>query len=373
MESRYRTIFETTGTATLIFEEDTTVTMVNDEFCRMSGYSRGEIEGRIRITDLISPEQLPRIREYHKHRVEDPGSAPASYDLVVKDSRGGVHDGVVTISLIPGTRQRVISFMDVTESKRAKEQMYRSEKMALLGQIVAGVAHEIDNPNNFVHFNLPILRRYIDELRPIVMAESEQDPGLRLAGLEAGAFFEDVTSLLDDMQHGCQRVTDIVGQLKDHLTAQKKEKRPEDPAALIGRAIALAGKKVRDRGCRLELDVPDGLSPVIMDAGGIEQVLINLLVNAAQARDKDDAFVRVRARTTGEGSLEMSVEDNGTGMAEGTLGRIFEPFFTTKDPDEGTGLGLWVCHGIVEEHGGTLAVDSTPGQGTVFTVRLPAA
>ena len=126
---------------------------------------------------------------------------------------------------------------------------------------------------------------------------------------------------------------------------------------------------------RLDVDLADDLPPVLMNAGKIEQVLINLLINAGHAADKDESWVKVTARPAvdREGWVEVRVADNGAGIGADKLDKIFEPFFTSKGRDQGTGLGLSISHRIVEEHEGTLTVDSEPGEGACFTVLLPPA
>ena len=139
--------------------------------------------------------------------------------------------------------------------------------------------------------------------------------------------------------------------------------------------MTLVGKQVRKMVKRFDVDIADGLPAVAMNAGKIEQVLINLLINAGQAGDKEDSWVKLSARLADgeDGWLELRVEDNGGGIPEDSLQQIFEPFFTSKGRDLGTGLGLSISQRIVEEHGGEIRVESTVGKGTCFVVLLPTA
>jgi signal transduction histidine kinase len=138
--------------------------------------------------------------------------------------------------------------------------------------------------------------------------------------------------------------------------------------------MALVGKQVRKMVQRFDVDVAAELPQVRMNAGKIEQVLINLVINAGQAADKESSWVKLTARSVDAGgAVEIRVEDNGAGIPAESLERIFEPFFTSKGRDAGTGLGLSIAQQIVEEHGGRIDVTSEPGRGTCFTVRLPAA
>ena len=251
--------------------------------------------------------------------------------------------------------------------------MYQADKMAALGQIIAGVAHEINNPNNFIYFNLPILRRYIDAMRPLLEHHLEDDPDLTLLGMSLPDLLSDVVKLLGNMEHGSARITSIVSELKNYIRSDEDtDLRPGDLRSVIDQVMALIGKQVRKMVKRFDLTVSDELPPVNMNPGKIEQVLINLVINAGQAADKADSWVELKAAKDDAGDVVITVSDNGAGIPEENRGLIFEPFFTSKPREAGTGLGLSISSKIVEDHGGTIQVASEPGEGTTFTVRLPA-
>jgi PAS domain S-box-containing protein len=372
---RYRTMFETTGTGTILFGDDAVISLANDEWATLTGYSRHEIEGRMTWMAFFSDSSLEKMRGYHRLRSTDPSAAPRTYEAQLCDRRGKLHDGVVTIAMVAGTRERVGSFLDLSDLKRAQQQMIRADKMAALGQVIAGVAHEINNPNNFIHFNLPILRKYVEAMRPLLEHHLEQDPDLRLLEMRYDAFLDDLYKLIDNMEHGSQRITAIVSELKGYIRGgEEAEMKPDSIAKVIERVMALVGKQVRKMVKRFDVTVAERLPPVRMNAGRIEQVLINLVINAGQAADKDTSFVTLTARAAAKGdAIEILVEDNGMGIPPQSLDQIFDPFFTSKGRDTGTGLGLSISQQIVEEHGGRIAVTSEPGQGSCFTVCLPAA
>lgn len=369
---RYRTIFETTGTCTIIFDDDAVISLANTEWAQLTGYSREEIEGRMTWMAFFSEQSLEKMRRFHELRSKDPAAAPRTYEAQLRDRRGKLRDGVVTISVIPGTHERVGSFLDLTDLKRAQQQMVRADKMAALGQIIAGVAHEINNPNNFIHFNLPILRRYVEAMRPLLESHLETDPDLKLLNMRYEVFLEDLFKLLENMEHGSQRITSIVADLRNYIrSGEDLEMKPGSIASVVEHAMALVGKQVGKMVKRLEVVVAEGLPPVRMNAGKLEQVIINLVINAGQAADKDASWIKLTARAVEEG-VEIVVEDNGAGIPPESLEQIFEPFFTSKGRDTGTGLGLSISQQIVEEHGGRIDVSSELGQGSCFTVRLPA-
>ena len=373
-EARYRAIFETTGTSTVIYDNDGLITLCNDEFCSLTGYSRQETEGKLHWMDVIDPALLKRQLEYHRLRQTEAGAAPRRYETRVIGKDGHVHEGFLTIEMIPGTSERVASFLDLTDLKQAERQMYHAEKMASLGQIVAGVTHEINNPNNFIFFNLPILRRYIGALTEHLDGSGTEPPEIAMLGMTYQQFRDDLDKLLDNMEHGSQRITSIVNELKHYVRGSEEERRVERIETVVSRAMTLVGKQVRKMVRQLDVDMTAGLCPLFMDPGKIEQVVVNLLINAAQAADKQDSWVKlsVRPHQKRPNVVVMEVSDNGSGIPAENLHRIFEPFFTSKGRDAGTGLGLSICQRIVEEHGGHIGVTSQPGEGTCFTVELPA-
>jgi signal transduction histidine kinase len=275
---------------------------------------------------------------------------------------------------LDGKPSVMLMSFDTTELKRAQSEMYRADKMAALGQIIAGVAHEINNPNNFIYFNLPILRRYIQAITPLLEQRLVEQPDLEILKMPYQTFIDDVFKLLQNMEHGSARITSIVSDLKNYVRCDVDDVRKVEPLEqVVDRVMTLVGKQVRKTVRRFDVDVADGLPAVEMNAGKIEQVLINLLINAGQAADKDESWVvlSVGLAEGAEGWVEIRVEDNGAGIRGDIREKIFEPFFTSKGRQQGTGLGLSISHRIIEEHGGTIDVRSVVGEGTCFTVRLP--
>ncbi|MFC1609660.1 PAS domain S-box protein, partial [Myxococcota bacterium] len=374
-EKRYRTIFDTAGTGMISFGEDSVITVANEEWAKLAGYSIDETVGKLTWMPFFTEQSLVTMRKYHEMRTQDPTSVPRAYEAQFVDREGKIHDGIVNIQIVPGTQQRVASFQDMTELKRAQNEMYRADKMAALGQIIAGVAHEINNPNNFIYFNLPILRKYMEAIIPLLDLRHEEDPDLKILNMPYDVFLQDVFKLLENMEHGSKRITSIVSDLKSYVRSDEdQDRKTEQVGEAIERVMTLVGKQVRKMVKRFEIEVAESLPPVQMNIGKIEQVLINLLINAGHAADKEDSWVKLSARpsTDNDAWVELQVEDNGSGIPEDNLEQIFEPFFTSKGRDQGTGLGLSISQRIIEEHGGKIRVESKLGQGTCFFVLLPA-
>jgi PAS domain S-box-containing protein len=322
---------------------------------------------------MIGPEVVAQIMPQWQAAMER-GDTHFSFEIPYLD--GSWFQTNVTMMELGGEPAFMIMEFDITELKQAQGEMYRADKMAALGQIVAGVAHEINNPNNFIYFNLPILRRYIEAISPLLEQRLEQEPDLEILGMPYLDFVEDVFKLLENMEHGSERITSIVSDLKNYVRSDEDtERKVEQVGQAIDRVMTLVGKQVRKMVKRFDVEVAEGLSPVLMNLGKIEQVLINLLINAGQAADKEDSWVTLSARpaASAEGWIELQVEDNGAGIPTETQEKIFEPFFTSKGRDQGTGLGLSISHRIIAEHDGKISVESQPGESTCFTVLLPAA
>jgi signal transduction histidine kinase len=239
---------------------------------------------------------------------------------------------------------------------RAQDQLVRSEKMASIGQLVAGIAHEINNPVNAI----------VNTVGPLEQAMHEVRDGDGDARAEAVA---DVTDMLRVVQRGAQRTKAIVQALHNYSRTDDESLVDVDLNRSLEDSLELL-RHVLKQNVRVERDYGE-IGRVRGHAGQLNQVFMNLLTNAAQAvSGKDGATVWVATRE-GDDAVVIEVRDNGTGIPSEILPRIFDPFFTTKDVGEGSGLGLSIVHGIVERHGGAIEVDSTPGQGTTFRVTLP--
>lgn len=268
----------------------------------------------------------------------------------------------------------IIRITDITEARKLERMLFHSEKMASLGVLVSSVAHEINNPNNFVTFNMPILREYIQQLLPIVDSYADQNPDLELCHMPYPEFREDIFKLIGNVEHGSARISSFVSNLREFAqSGGSKPFRWVDLTSLIKKTISLCGNKMRKTVKSFILDIPDGLPKIYTDQYSLEQIIINLLLNSVQAADKPDSWVKLEARVTDEWKDHtiIRISDNGCGIEPDVQRNIFDPFFTTKPPAEGTGLGLYVVHNLVEGLGGRIEVTSEPGKGTIFTVSLP--
>ncbi|MBB3332533.1 signal transduction histidine kinase [Halomonas campaniensis] len=259
----------------------------------------------------------------------------------------------------------------IQELEQANSQLLQSEKLAAIGQLAAGVAHEINNPIGYVFSNLRTLTGYVDVLLQIIDRIDDAESLGELRGmkqrLEYGYIREDVLALIGESEEGIERVKGIITALKDFSHIDETTFQPADlhrgldtTLNLVNNELKYKAEVVRAYG---ELPLIDCLP------SQINQVALNLLTNAAHAIE---AHGRITVRTGHEGDrVWFEVEDSGRGIDPAHRPRLFEPFFTTKPVGEGTGLGLALSYRIVEKHGGHIEVDSEPGRGSRFRVWLP--
>ncbi|HEY5241836.1 MAG TPA: PAS domain S-box protein [Polyangiaceae bacterium] len=243
---------------------------------------------------------------------------------------------------------------DVTARKQLEQQLVQSDRLAALGTMAAGVAHEVNNPLAYLMLNLEWIARKLPSVG--------QDPS-SLQGL---------TAMLDEARHGAQRVSTIVRELRSFSRADGETRTRVDLAQVVQSGIRIAGHEIRHKARILTSFEP--ARAVWANEARLEQVVINLLLNAAQAMPESRAEhneIRLSVRPDGEERTVLEVFDNGEGIALDVLPRIFDPFFTTKPVGVGTGLGLSICHGIVTSLGGHIGAYSEPGEGTTFRVVLP--
>jgi len=244
------------------------------------------------------------------------------------------------------------------ELRETQNLLLQSEKMRTLGQLVAGVAHELNNPIGFVHANLKLLEEYVDKLA-----------AAQRSGEDTGRAREAIAKLLSRSREGTDRVKKIVADLRTFSRMDQAELQEADLNAEIDRTLTLM--EPRCKNCiQVERDFGE-LPRVRCHAGQLNQVFMNLLMNACDAiGDKGHIWVRTR---TADGRVRLEFQDDGPGIPDALRDRVFEPFFTTKPVGQGTGLGLSLSHGIVERHGGRIWCESEPGAGTRFVIELPVA
>jgi len=241
--------------------------------------------------------------------------------------------------------------------RHAQDSLIRSEKLASMGRLVAGIAHEINNPVNAVINSLGPLEETITRIAAL-------DPQGTL-----GKLVDEAMEILAVVQRGAARTKSIVQALHGYARGDETVERDVLLARSVEETLDLLTHRLRH--VQIQKDV-DPEARIRGFPGQIDQVLMNLITNAAQAIGSKGGTIRIRVLRLDNG-VQLVVSDDGPGIPADVLPRIFDPFFTTKDVGEGSGLGLSIVHGIVERHGGRIDVDSKPGQGTTFTISFPRA
>lgn len=304
------------------------------------------------------------------------GPLPVSVNGAVRfDSRGRAVGMVLVGRPIGELRQAYSDLAAAHERlKQTQKQLVHSEKMASLGRLVAGVAHELNNPISFVYGNAHTLKRYGARLTTYLDAVHRGVSGPALAKLQAELKIDttlaNIAGTLDGMLEGAERVRDIVADLR-HFSSERREAwEAFDLAPLVRSALEWVVKAQRPT-IETQFDLGDGLV-VVGHPGHIHQVLMNLVQNALDAMEGQPVQ---RLDITGRAGevVTLTLRDTGPGIAPDIASRIFDPFFTTKAVGKGTGLGLSISYGIVQEHGGTLEAANHADGGAVMTLTLPAA
>jgi two-component system NtrC family sensor kinase len=273
-------------------------------------------------------------------------------------------------------RQNIELAARKAELERLQAQIIHSEKMAGLGQLAAGVAHELNNPAGFIYGNMDLIRGYLGRLE-LVMSIYErvklppaEAAELSLTKKEIGydALLPDLRSMIADCVEGAERIHDVVKNLRLFSRLDDADFKRADLNESIDSTIRLLSQYYGSGRVRLIRDF--GKLPLVnCYAGQLNQVWTNLLINAAQAI-RGDGEVKISSRVDGD-SVVITVSDSGCGIDPDHLRRIFDPFFTTKPVGEGTGLGLSISYGIIEKHGGTISAESVIGGGAKFCVSIP--
>jgi two-component system NtrC family sensor kinase len=274
--------------------------------------------------------------------------------------------------LLVGEKQKKL----IGELQQANDRLLQAEKMASIGQLAAGVAHEINNPIGFVNSNMGTLQNYVTTLLGVIDGYQQAANGApavaaRIAELKAAAevdfIREDFLMLMSESREGLQRVKEIVQSLKDFSHVESTDAAPADLHRGLDSTLNILNNEIKYKA-RVVKDYGE-LPLVLCAAAQLNQVFMNLLMNAAQAIETM-GVITIRTGCA-EQWVWIEISDTGAGMAPATLNRIFEPFYTTKPIGSGTGLGLSVSYGIVKRHGGRIEVESALGEGSRFTVHLP--
>jgi len=399
-EAKFSAIFSMTPDPMALTRlADGTMLDASASYAEFFGYRKEEMIGHTTLPEDLNLwfEAADRLR--WRDQLE-PNGEVLGFEAQMRRRDGGTVTVLISGKIIEleGQHCVIVVLRDITRRKQMEEmlrrekaeqaalikkleetqaQLLQSEKLAGIGQLAAGVAHEINNPMGFIRSNLGTLRDYTERLLDLVTAYENACPSGQMEAAEhlrqvrAAADLEflsgDLRQLVAESIEGADRVRRIVQDLRDFSRVQPDDWERFDIHAGLESTINMVWNEIRDKA---DLIRDYGELPAIeCIPSRLNQVFMNILVNAAQAIT-EHGRITIATRRQGD-EVEIAFSDTGAGIPEDIRARLFDPFFTTKPVGKGTGLGLSVSYGIVKNHGGSITVDSTPGAGSTFTIRLP--
>lgn len=377
-EEKYRNVVENAIEAICVIRNDR-FRFFNPQALSLFGYSTAELYN-LPVMDLIHPEDRKHINSIYRRRLRQ-GIAISFSIRIMNRTKEEIWTDAKAVRFYWDNKPAVLVFLsDITEKRKSFELMIQTEKMMSLGGLAAGMAHELNNPlGGMLQGAQNIRRRLSTELKTNMQVASET--GLNLSHLQAYLEKRDIYSLLQGIQESGKKASEIITNMLQFSRKSESKLAPTDLIQLMENTLDLAGKdynlkkKFDFRSIEIIREFEPELPSIPCTETEIEQVLLNLLKNAAWAMMKNPQLTphQITLRLGLENKFaRIEVEDNGPGMDKKTRNRIFEPFFTTKPVGEGTGLGLSISYMIItQNHQGTLEVESEPGKGARFIIRLP--
>jgi PAS domain S-box-containing protein len=396
-EEKYRLMVNNAGDSIFIVQDDT-LKFSNPKTQEITGYSAAELT-TIPLADLIHPKDRDRVFQEYQIRLSGEKKPDAlSFRIINKAGKELWTQLNITPVIWDGLPATLNFLRDISQLKQAEEekkriesQLLHSEKMASIGQLAAGVAHEINNPTGFVSSNLKTLYEYIQDLKDLtkeyrkLVEKLKQNPDTdgilfavsdevkRLSELEEEIdldfVLKDIFELIEESLEGTERIKKIVLDLKDFAHPGEDKPKLADINQNMDSTINVVWNELKYKA---DVAKDYGELPQIQCYPQLlNQVFLNLLINAAQSiEDRGEIKIKTRADN---GYVEIMISDTGCGISKENLPRIFDPFFTTKKIGKGTGLGLNVAYNIVKKHQGKIDVKSDVGKGTTFIIRIPTA
>jgi len=380
-EERFRQLFEQNEEPIFLFRHGTPEILdANPAAVDLYGYSRQELlrEGLALFVPPRNREKfssaIAAIRSYAPLSVAKESHLRKDGEEVIVSIRAKsirTKDGLVAFCSIRDITARTLM---EREAKMQQAQLIHANRMASLGAIVSGVAHEVNNPNNLIMFNAPMILSVLEDALPVLDRYRRENGDFPLGGLPYSEMRDVVPKLAAGISDASMRIKAIVANLKDF--ARQDEPRGHKPERIndaVRSAVGILNHELMKGTHDFRVDFGEDLPPVMGSGQQLEQVVINLLHNALQSLPSSRQAIRVSTlRNSDTGDVEVHVVDEGIGMPREVLERITEPFYSTRLDSGGLGLGLSICQSIVKGHGGTLRFESEVGKGTRATVRLPA-
>lgn len=373
-EAQFRALVESSADHIFMLDAKGTFLFSNDQVKQFGMKSGEELVGR-RLQDVYSHEICTLYREKLNAVIARASVVTFARE---KETDGGFEHYQDT--LFPIHRGHLIwaaggICRDISEQKRIEKHLFQAQKMDALGTLVAGAAHEINNPINLMLFNLPLFEKMWRDLMPLLDCLPDQLKNKKFGGLKYSFISQHMMRLISDMQMASSRVARIVAGLKQFSRkSSPAEKSKVQVNTAVENAARLAASTLSKSQARLEMALTPNLPLVYANLQNLEQIVLNLMINAVQSIEHQKGRVLIKTGWRSQDqSVTIEVTDNGRGINPAVVEKIFDPFVTDRQAEGGTGLGLSVTYSLVKAHNGEIFFESKLGQGTTFTVMLPIA
>ncbi|MFC1551323.1 ATP-binding protein [Candidatus Latescibacterota bacterium] len=356
---KLQTLFDAITETILVIDSDFNITMSNKEHIGNSGKCYRKLFKTENVCD-----GCPAIRSFKEGK-------PSS--IVKNISNEYYKMQAFPILKDNGSVYKVIEkCSNITQEKQIEFQLRSSYKLTSLGKLVAGIAHEINNPNTFIMGNIKIAQEAFHDIFPVLDSHYRQNSDLKIARLPYEIFKENMSILLKDMLSGTNRIKKIVDGLREF--ARKDEGTLTDDVDInniIETTLRLVGTQLR-RNATIHINLDKDVPVIRGNIQKLEQVMVNMFMNAHEAIESDNGMISVETKHDKKNNeTVIEINDNGRGIEKKDVKNIFDPFFTTKRDKGGTGLGLSITYGIIKEHNGRIEVDTKLGSGTTFNIFIP--
>ena len=380
-EDKFRNLTASAQDAIAMMDHHGNISYWNEAAAEIFGFSAAEALGKP-IHTLISPRLSESERGAVEERPMSDGPIRETIELITKRKDGTELPIELSLSeaRVKDQWNSIWIIRDITERRRAEEetrlqqqQLIQADKMISLGLLIAGVAHEINNPNSIAMLNTSMLFRAWESAKPILDGYSREHGDFLISGLPYSEMREQIPRLFLDLEESARRIKNIVHDLKDYARQDTSHHlEPVEINEVARAAVRLNHNKIKNATRNFSTDLAPHLPPIRGNRQRLEQVLINLIQNSCEALASQDRAISVASRYNAESKeVEVYVHDEGTGIAPAIINQITDPFFTTKRSYGGTGLGLSVSAGIIKEHQGRLRFSSSPEAGTTATISFP--
>ena len=343
--SELSAIFENSSFPIAVIDKRLFFVKVNREFENLTSYKKEELENKINLIDLVSETRKAQVYSFCLEQMQG-NYQPNKFQFRLFNKNKEIKEVEISLSYIPEIEKAIVFFKDLTEIRRLEEQIIRSEKLSTLGEMIASIAHELNNPLSAV---------------------------IGFSGLLLGEGIEgNKREMVERIYNDAQRCHKIVRNLLSLVRGKTTEKKVVNLNQIVEKTIELKEYDLRLDNIKIEKKLASSLPNIEADWHQIQQVILNLINNAHYAIVNHEKGDKITIETELKNSkVLLKVADNGPGIPEKDLPRIFEPFYTTKEDTKSAGLGLAIVKRIVEDHDGEIRVESKLGEGTIFYIELP--